>query len=128
MAKKEFLYRGKTLEELQQMGLDEILNHLKARQRRKLKRGLNENNKNLMKKIISKKKNVRTHSRDMIILPEMVGAVIKVHKGNQEWVDVDIQPEMIGHYLGEFAMTRKKVAHNAPGIGATKSSAGISVK
>ncbi|MBL7054846.1 ribosomal protein S19 family protein, partial [Candidatus Woesearchaeota archaeon] len=36
--------------------------------------------------------------------------------------------EMIGHYLGEFAMTRQRVAHSAPGIGATRSSGSLSVK
>ena len=52
---------------------------------------------------------------------------MKVHNG-KEFVIVNITPEMIGHYIGEFALTRKKVAHHAPGIGATRSSASLSVK
>ena len=63
----------------------------------------------------------------MIIIPEMIGATIKVHHGNG-FTPIIIQDEMIGRYIGEFVLTRKKVAHSAPGIGATKSSASISVK
>ena len=63
----------------------------------------------------------------MIILPEMVGKVIKVHRGNR-FEPIRIQEEMIGHYLGEFVLTRRHVKHSAPGIGATRSSASISVK
>ena len=63
----------------------------------------------------------------MIVLPAMVGSTIKIHRGNS-FEAIMIQPEMIGHYFGEFALTRKRVAHSAPGIGATKSSAALSVK
>ncbi|MDO8555781.1 MAG: ribosomal protein S19 family protein, partial [Nanoarchaeota archaeon] len=60
----------------------------------------------------------------MVIIPEMLGIMIHVHKG-REFVPVEITPEMLGHYLGEFAQTRQKVGHSAPGIGATRSSSGI---
>ena len=73
------------------------------------------------------KKNIETHCRDMVILPEMIGKTIKIHRGNS-FVMVVIEPEMIGHFLGEFALTRKKIEHSAPGVGATRSSANISVK
>ena len=63
----------------------------------------------------------------MIILPEMVDHIIKVYNG-KEFVIITILPEMLGHYLGEFSPTRRKVAHHAPGIGATRSSASMSVK
>jgi len=127
MPKKEFTYKGKTLEELKKMSIDELAEILPARQRRSLKRGFTEYQKKLLKKIRKGEKNIKTHCRDMIILPEMVGLTIKVHNG-KEFVDVKIVPEMIGHYLGEFALTRKKVEHSAPGIGATRSSAALSVK
>jgi small subunit ribosomal protein S19 len=63
----------------------------------------------------------------MLILPEMVGTVIKIYTG-KSFEPVEIQPEMIGHLLGEFALTRKRVAHSSPGVGATRSSANVSVK
>jgi len=63
----------------------------------------------------------------MIVLPEMLGKLIRVYNG-KEYVPVAIEPEMLGHRLGEFTQTRKKVTHSAPGIGATKSSASLSVR
>jgi small subunit ribosomal protein S19 len=127
MAKKEFTYRGKTLEELKKMSLNDFMLLLPARYRRSLKRGFSEQQKVLLKHIRAKKSNIETHCKDMIILPEMVGMTIKIHKG-KEFVPVMIQDEMIGHFLGEFVITRQKVEHSAPGIGATRSSAALSVK
>ena len=122
MAKKEFGYRGKSLQELKELSLNEFVELLPARQRRTLKRGFSEQQKKLLNKIREKKANIETHCRDMIIIPEMIGATIKVHHGNG-FTPIIIQDEMIGRYIGEFVLTRKKVAHSAPGIGATKSSA-----
>jgi len=127
MAKKEFTYRGKTMDELEVMSLTEFAKLLPARQKRSLNRGLTETQKTLLKKIRSRKNNIETHCRDMIILPEMVDKTIKIHRG-KDFVAVIISPEMLGHYLGEFALTKSKVAHSAPGIGATKSSSSLSVR
>ncbi|MDV3103054.1 MULTISPECIES: 30S ribosomal protein S19 [Thermococcus] len=132
MARKEFRYRGYTLDELLNMPLEEFAKLLPSRQRRSLKRGLPPEQKKLLRKIrLAKKgkynKPIRTHSRDMVILPEMVGITIHVHNG-KEFVPVEIKEEMIGHYLGEFAMTRKVVHHGAPGVGATRSSMFVAVK
>lgn len=127
MAKKEFGYRGKPLSELKKMSINEFAEVVPARQRRSLKRGLNEQQKILLSNIKKGKKNIETHCRDMIILPEMVGAIVKVHNG-KEFVIISIQAEMLGHYLGEFVLTRKRVEHSAPGIGATRSSASLSVR
>ena len=127
MAKKEFTFKGKTAEELKKMSLNELMQLLPARQRRSIKRGFTEQQKILIEKLKSNEKNIETHCRDMVILPEMIGATIKVHQG-KEFTPVIIEPDMIGHCLGEFALTRKKVAHSAPGIGATRSSASLSVK
>ncbi len=127
MAKKEFTYKGKTKDMLKKMSLNEFAELVPARQRRSLKRGLTEQQKVLLNNIKKDKKNIETHCRDMIILPEMIERVIKVHNG-KEFVTITIQPEMIGHYLGEFVLTRKKVEHSAPGIGATRSSASLSVR
>ncbi len=126
MARKEFAYRGKGIEELKKMSIKEFAQLLPARQRRSLLRGMNEQNKKLLEDARTGK-NVRTHCRDMVIVPEIVGKAIKVYNG-KEFVPVMVIAEMLGHYLGEFAQTRKKVVHHAPGIGATKSSAALSVK
>ncbi|MBI2143596.1 30S ribosomal protein S19 [Candidatus Woesearchaeota archaeon] len=126
MARKEFIYRGKSIEELKRLSLKEFAQLLPARQRRALLRGFSEQNKKLLEDIKTDK-NPETHRRDMIIIPEMVGRTVKVYSGNS-FVPVTIITEMLGHYLGEFVLTRKKVAHSAPGIGATKSSAALSVK
>jgi small subunit ribosomal protein S19 len=99
---------------------------LGARQRRTLARGFTVQEKALVEKLV-KKDNVKTHARSMVILPKMVGKTIMIYNG-KEFVKVRIAEEMIGHVLGEFAPTRRKVAHNAPGIGATKSSASVSVR
>jgi len=121
--KKEFRYRGLSLEELQQLSTDELLPLLPARARRTLKRGLTRTQNKLMHDIKNAKSGdvIKTHSRDMMILPEFVGHRVDVHNG-REFQRVDIQPQMIGHYLGEFALTRKKVKHTGPGVGATRSS------
>ncbi|MCK5282753.1 MAG: 30S ribosomal protein S19 [Nanoarchaeota archaeon] len=127
MAKKEFTYRGKTIEELESMTINEVAELFQARARRSLKRGLTDKHKVVLKKIKKNDNNLKTHCRDMVILPEMINKTVKVHNG-KGFVSVEIQPEMIGHFLGEFALTRKNITHSAPGIGATKSSANISVK
>ena len=126
MARKEFTYRGKTIAELKQLSLKEFAELLPSRQRRTLRHGLSEGNKKLLEDI-RKHGNVKTHCRDMIIIPEMIGKTVKVYSG-REFVQVIIGAEMLGHYLGEFVLTRKKVVHHAPGIGATKSSAALSVR
>lgn len=127
MAKKEFTFRGKTLDELKQLSLKEFAQLIKSSQRRKILRGFTDQEKILMKKIREKQKNIKTHSKEIIILPEMVGSIIKVHTGNS-FSEVRIQEEMLGRCLGEFVSTRKRVQHSAPGIGATRSSAAMSVK
>jgi small subunit ribosomal protein S19 len=127
MAKKIFTYKGKTIEELKKLSLNEFIELVPSRQRRSLKRGLTEEQKKLMKKIERNDQDIKTACRDMIILPQMIGKTIKVHRGN-EFVPVAISEEMIGHFLGEFTLTRKKVEHSTPGVGATRSSANISVK
>lgn len=127
MAKKEFTFRGKTVDDVKKLSLNELAQLLTSRQRRTLKRGFTEQQKILLKKLRYNEKNIETHCRDMIILPEMIGMTIKVHQG-KEFIPLAIGSDMVGHYLGEFVLTRKRVAHSAPGIGATRSSASLSVK
>ncbi len=129
MARKEFKYRGYTLEELQRMSLAELAELFTSRVRRHLKRGLTEAEKKLLRKIRKSPPNkfIKTHVRDMVILPEMVGRTIGVHNG-KEFVPVKITSEMIGHRLGEFAMVTKQVKHSGPGIGASKSTKHVARK
>jgi len=132
---REFTYRGYTLNQLQNMSMDEFINILPSRQRRSLLRGLTPEQRTLLEKIRKAKETIRqggnaiikTHVRDMIILPEMVGLTILVHNG-KEFVPVKIAPEMVGHYLGEFAITNKPVKHGTPGIGASRSSMYVPLK
>ena len=128
----KFTYEGKTLEELKTMQLKDFIELIPSRQRRSLKKGFTEQQKIFLNKIkkfrkTKKTKPLKTHCRDMIVLPDMVGLTISIHRG-KEFVPVLIKEKMIGHYLGEFAMTRKIVTHSAPGIGATRSSSAVSVK
>jgi small subunit ribosomal protein S19 len=132
---KEFMYRGYSLESLLNMSMDEFISLLPSRQRRSLLRGLTPEQRILLEKTREAKEaqekgeevSVKTHVRDMIILPEMVGMQIHVHNG-KEFLRVDIKPEMIGHYLGEFAITNKPVRHGTPGIGASRSSMYVPLK
>ncbi len=132
MAKKEFTYKGKTLQELRSLSIQDFAKLVPARQRRSLQRGLTDSQKALLVKVEKTvsdqyKKQIKTHARDMVIIPKMVGLTIYVHSG-KEFKEVPIAREMIGHYLGEFAITRQSIKHSAPGIGATRSSAHQSVK
>ncbi len=126
MAKKEFTFKGKTVEQLRKMDLKEFMQLIPANERRHIKRGITVLEKKLLKDMKSGKNNIETHAREMIILPEMIGLTIKVYNG-KEFLQVFINEEMLGHRLGEFALTRKPVKHGAAGIGATRSSASQSV-
>ncbi len=124
---KEFTFRGYTLAKLKKMKLEDLADLMSARQRRKLKRELREKEEKLLEELKSDKESVKTHLRDAIVLPSMVGKKIGIHNG-KSFDYVEIKPEMIGHYLGEFALTRKKVLHGAAGVGATRSSKYVPLK
>jgi small subunit ribosomal protein S19 len=124
---KIYLFKGKTVEELQKMPLDEFAKLIPSRRRRSLKRGLTIQQKKLLERLRKKQKAVKTHVRDMVIIPEMIGKRILIYSG-KDWVTLDVTGEMLGHVLGEFAQTRKKVMHSAPGVGATKSSKFLPLK
>jgi len=135
MVKKDFKYRGHTLEELNAMSMDELVKILPSRARRSLTRGLNEEQKKLLNKVKKaqqalkdgKKEVVKTHCRDMPILPEMVGLDFEIYNG-KEFTRIEIKTEMVGQYLGEYSLTRRPVKHSAPGVGATRSSLFVPIK
>jgi len=129
---KKFTFRGYSIEELQKLSLDDFAKLLPARQRRSLVRGLTPREKKLIgsmkqARAASRESPIRTHCREMIVIPEMVGLKFAVHNGKEFFI-VEVKPEMIGHRLGEFSQTRKKVTHGMPGIGATRSSLYIPLK
>ncbi|MFO7619255.1 MAG: 30S ribosomal protein S19 [Thermoplasmata archaeon] len=120
--KKEFTFQGFTVEELQKMPVDEVLQLLPARARRSYKRGLNEEEQVFVTRLLEDNKPVlRTHRREIVILPNFIGKKVAVYNGKQ-YMEFEIKPEMMGHYLGEFAPTRGSVKHSGPGVGATRSS------
>ena len=121
--RKEFTYRGKTLDELKKLDVREFSRYLKSRARRTALRQFQkiESFVNRAKTKNDKEKTIRTHQRNLIIVPEMVGMKISIHDG-RNFIPVAITEEMLGHRLGEFAVTRGKVKHSKAGIGATKGS------
>jgi small subunit ribosomal protein S19 len=125
--REEFTYRGYKIEELKAMGLSELIPLMPARARRKFIRGLNRGEETLLAKIRGGDEKVRTHVRDMIVMPEMIGKSIEIYNG-KEFMKVEFQPESVFHYLGEFALTRKKVSHGSAGIGATRGSKYVPLK
>ncbi len=127
MAKKEFKYRGKSIEELQAMSMKELADIFPSAARRKIKRGFTEQEKILIRNLKASSKPIKTHCRTMLILPDMVGREIQVHTGKL-FVPVHIIIEMVGDRLGDYALSRKRVAHSSPGVGATRSSSNVSVK
>ena len=129
---KVFNFKGKSAEEMQKISNDELFRLLNARQRSSLKRGLSDNKKKLIAEIKEakegKNKNpIKTHQRDLIILPYMIGLTINVFDG-KEFKPVGIGAEMIGHYIGEYAISNKRVSHGAPGVGASRSSLYVPLK
>ena len=136
MARKEFTYRGKSIEELKTMPQEDVLLLMPSRVRRVFKRGIDPRSKKLLTDIKAAAKVLqdggkpgimKTHCRDFPVLPMMVGLTFGVYSG-KEFITVEITPEMISHSLGEFSITCKQVKHSAPGIGATRSSMFVPLK
>jgi len=127
MAKKEFAFKGLNLEQVKELSMNQFMELIPSRSRRTLKRGLSDGQKKLLADMKKNKRNIKTHERELVILPEMIDKTISIYNG-KEYVSLTIMPEMIGHVLGEFAGTRKSVSHSAPGVGATRSSASVSVR
>jgi len=129
---KEFRYRGRTMEELNSMSTEAMLSLFTSRARRTLNRGVSEEKRKLLEDARAIKEGrvqggIKTHARDMLILPTMVGLTIGVHNG-REFVPLEVKPEMLGRYLGEFVITNKKVVHGTPGIGSSRSSLYVPLK
>jgi small subunit ribosomal protein S19 len=133
---REFKFKGYSAEQLQTLSVEALLPLLNARQRRSLDKRvahyMNDGKRKLREEIklaIEGKLNgqLRTHIRDMIILPDMIGLNINVHNG-KDFYGINIRKEMVGHYLGEYAITNKRVQHGTPGVGASRSSLYVPLK
>ena len=129
---KQFTYRGLSQKELEGLSLDKLLELFPARARRSLTRGINDNKRKLIgelkdAKSIKPKNPINTHLRDVLILQAMIGVSVNVYSG-KEFVPITITTEMVGHYLGEYVITNKRVSHGAPGVGASRSSLYVPLK
>ncbi|KAF9633514.1 putative 40s ribosomal protein s15 protein [Lasiodiplodia theobromae] len=133
---RKFSYRGIDLDQLLDLSSEQLRDVVHARARRRFNRGLKRKPMGLIKKLRKAKQEakpnekpdlVKTHLRDMIVVPEMIGSVIGIYSG-KEFNQVEIKPEMVGHYLAEFSISYKPVKHGRPGIGATHSSRFIPLK
>ncbi|KAK9766137.1 ribosomal protein S15 [Basidiobolus ranarum] len=133
---RKYSYRGVDLDQLLDLSSEQFMELVHCRARRKFNRGLKRKPMGLIKKLRKAKTEapanekpevVKTHLRNMIIVPEMIGSVVGVYNG-KTFNQVEIKPEMIGHYLGEFSITYKPVKHGRPGIGATNSSRFVPLK
>lgn len=125
--KEEFTYHGLRVDELKEMKLQELIPLMPSRIRRKVLRGFSPLEEKFLIDIRTHDSRIKTQQRDMIILPEMIGREIEIHTG-KDYVKVEIQPEAVFHYLGEFALTRRRVSHGSAGIGATRSSKFVPLK
>jgi len=126
---KEFTYRGISKEELDNISNEKLFKLFTARVRRSLTRGINDDKRKLMEEMKDKnnKNPIKTHLREVMILPYMVGVTVNIFSG-KEFVPITITLQMVGHYLGEYVITNKRVNHGAPGVGASRSSLYVPLK
>ena len=119
--KKEFTYKGMSMEELKKLDVREFAKYLRSRQRRTVLRQFQkiEDFINRSREKQKKDKKIRTHQRDLVIVPQMVEMRISIYNGNT-FVPIEVTGEMLGHKFGEFAPTRNRVKHSSAGVGATK--------
>ncbi len=122
---KDHFYRGVNVEELKKLDVREFAKYLPSRSRRTVLRNFDSIEK-FVKRCeikVTRNKKIKTHNRDMVVVPKLIGMAIQVHSG-KTFNEIRIVPQMLGHRLGEFSMSRQKVNHGDPGLGATKSSSG----
>ena len=124
---KELKWQGKSEEEVSQMSVDDFAKLTVTRIRRSLKRGFTDQQKALLKQLKQGKDRVKTHSRNMPIIPEMIGKTILGHTC-KDYTAITITVEMLGRRLGEFAHSRKLVSHSSAGVGVTRSSKAASAR
>ncbi|ETO03324.1 40S ribosomal protein S15 [Reticulomyxa filosa] len=134
---RKYYYRGIEVEKLLDLGTREFKELVHARARRRFRRGLSDKHKSFIRRLrkakksvqgtIKKPKIIKTHLRNMIVVPEMVASQIGVYNG-KGYIHVEVKPDMIGYYLAEFSITYKPVGHGRPGLGSTGSAKFIPLK
>jgi small subunit ribosomal protein S19 len=119
--KKQITFRGKTIEELKTLSVREFAKYVESRKRRSILRQFQELEEfvHRAKKKIAKGKKIKTHKRNLVIIPEMIGMKIQIYNG-QNFIPIEITGEMLGYRFGEFALTRARIKHGKAGVGATK--------
>lgn len=119
--KKEFKFKGMNLEELKKFDVREFAKFVPSGNRRTILRNFQkiEDFITLAKTKENKNKRIKTHIRDLVIVPQMVGMKLNIYNG-KEFIPVEVTGEMLGHKFGEFAPTRNRVKHSKAGVGATK--------
>lgn len=113
---KSKFFRGINTEELKAYDTREFAKLVKSRPRRAILRNYDVIEAFVKKceKNASRNKPIKTHDRALVIVPRMLGKTIAVYNG-KEFVKVLIVEEMLGHRLGEFAMTRRIAKHTTIG-------------
>jgi small subunit ribosomal protein S19 len=124
---KEFKWKGLTEQEVMALDYNAFVALLPARRRRSILRGPHVTQERFFKKLNNGKDNIRTHRREIIIIPAMLGKTIQVFNG-KEFMKILITLEMLGHLLGEFAPSRKVVSHSGAGVGSTRSSKAVTAR
>ncbi len=133
---REFKYKGYSGDQIKRLSIETLMPLLNSRQRRSLDRRLSTYMTDEKRKFREELKlsregkltsPLKTHLRDMIILPDMIGLSVLVHNG-KEFIPFTIRPEMVGHYLGEYSITNKRVQHGSPGVGSSRSSLYVPLK
>ncbi|OUT24496.1 40S ribosomal protein S15 [Pichia kudriavzevii] len=122
---KSFSFKGVELDQLLELSTEDFAKLCDARVRRRFSRGLGTKPMHLINKLRKAKVNapanekpavVKTHLRNMIVVPEMIGSVVGIYNG-KVFNTVEIKPEMVGHYLGEFSITYNPVQHGKASTG-----------
>lgn len=128
---EKIAFRGMYPADAEKLDQKQYLGLVKSRERRSMKRNGLDYKKLLAKveeyKKAGKTKPIRTHIREAVIIPSWIGVKFEVHNG-KEFQALQISANMLGHRLGEFAYTTKRVLHSAPGIRATRGSKFLAVK
>ncbi len=124
-------FRGRTPSELTGLTNEEYFKMINSKERRSMRRNGMEYKKLVEKVERHRKENsakpIRTSIREAVILPSWVGMRFDVHNG-KEWKQVMVSANMLGHRLGEYSHSTKRVQHSAPGIRATRGSKFLAVK
>ena len=134
MVKKD-VWKGVDEDAIEKVSVEDFLKKATSRERRTVNRALKNKNKRLKALIdegrrIKKenpKKQIRTHLRYAVILPEWVGLTFGIHNG-KEFKRIEITVGKVGKRLGDFAHTTGRVAHSGPGVGATRGSKFVPLK